>query len=222
MTKNTYQFLDNPALIQRTTRFWFVRHAIVNQKDRSYLYGSMDVEICQEYAKQQQPIYSYLANRLPQTQFWYITSLSRTRDTANLIQNAGYGHCKSEINDSFLEQSLGDWQGHPHEVISKYCQYSPHPFWPFCAKERPPQGENMYDVIQRVGPTLEQLANIHHGNDVIVVSHGGAIRAAIAYSLRIPLDSALSLSILNLSLTVLEKSKDHWRALTMNEYPCMK
>lgn len=219
MSQNNYQFLDNPALIQSSTRFWFVRHAIVNPKDRTYLYGSMDVSLCPDHIKQQQHIYRSLAKRLPLSQSWITTSLSRTQDTASLIQKAGYGHCPFEIDDSFLEQNLGDWQGQTHEVTSKYCQYPPHPFWPFCAKERPPNGENMYDVIQRVGPRLEQIADQQNGQDIIVISHGGAIRAAIAYSLKIPVDSALSLSILNLSLTILERNKNQWRALTINEYP---
>ncbi|CAI3942765.1 histidine phosphatase family protein [Commensalibacter papalotli (ex Botero et al. 2024)] len=219
MTKNIYQFLDNPALIQSSTRFWFIRHAIVNQTDRNYLYGSMDVPLCPDHIKQQQHIYHHLAKRLPQTKSWITSSLSRTQDTARLIQNAGYGHHPFQIDNSFLEQDLGEWQGLTHGIASKYCQYPSHPFWPFCAKERPPHGENMYDVIHRVGPRLKQLADINQGQDIIIVSHGGAIRAAIAYSLRIPLDSALSLSILNLSITILEKNKDNWRALTINEYP---
>ncbi|CAI3941651.1 Broad specificity phosphatase PhoE (PhoE) (PDB:1EBB) [Commensalibacter communis] len=219
MTKNTYQFLDNPTLLQNTTRFWFVRHAIVNQKDREYLYGTMDVLLCPDHIKQQHHIYQHLANRLPQSTSWFTTSLSRTQDTAKLIQNAGYGQCPIQIDDSFLEQHLGDWQGKAHGVANQYYQYPPHPFWPFCAKEIPPNGETMYDVTKRVGKRLEQLTQTHQGQDVIIISHGGAIRAAIAHSLKIPVDSTLSLSIVNLSLTVLENNQNHWRGLTINEYP---
>ncbi|EHD13490.1 hypothetical protein CIN_16820 [Commensalibacter intestini A911] len=219
MTQNTYQFLDNPTLTENTTRFWLIRHAIVNQKDRNYLYGTMNVSLCHEHIQQQQAIYRYLAKRLPSTTSWITSSLSRAKDTANLIQNAGYGHVPLTTNDAFLEQDLGKWQGQPHDAVMQHCQYDAHPFWPFYAKERPPQGENMYDVINRVGKELESLAQTKTGQDIIIVSHGGTIRAAIAHSLKIPLDSALSLSILNLSLTVLEKKQDHWRALTINEYP---
>lgn len=218
-TQNTYHFLDTPTLTENATRFWLIRHAIVNQKDRKYLYGTMNVSLCPEHIQQQQAIYQYLAKRLPSSQTWITSSLSRTQKTANLIQDAGYGHVPLITNDAFLEQDLGEWQGQPHDAIMQHCQYNAHPFWPFYAKERPPKGENMYDVINRVGKELETLVQTNIGKDMIIVSHGGTIRAAIAHSLRIPLDSALSISILNLSLTVLEKKQDHWRALTINEYP---
>ena len=77
----------------------------------------------------------------------------------------------------------------------------------------------MADVIGRVGAVLEVLARRHQGEDVIAVSHGGAIRAAVAHCLQIGPDSVLHLSVQNLSLTRLAHSSEGWRVLCVNELP---
>ena len=64
---------------------------------------------------------------------------------------------------------------------------------------------------------IQRLAVEHAGEDVVIVSHGGAIRAAVAHALRIPADNALHLSIQNLSLTRLERHDSAWRIICVNE-----
>ena len=41
----------------------------------------------------------------------------------------------------------------------------------------PPGGETSEQVVQRALPALERLAARHPGQDVLVVTHGGVIRA---------------------------------------------
>jgi alpha-ribazole phosphatase len=77
----------------------------------------------------------------------------------------------------------------------------------------------MAEVITRVGATMERLARIHVGRDVVIVSHGGAIRGAIAHALEIGPDNALHMSIQNLSLTRLERTPEGWRVVCVNEMP---
>ena len=77
----------------------------------------------------------------------------------------------------------------------------------------------MLEVVERTGKTLERLARTHAGQDVVAVSHGGTIRAAVAHALAIDPDHALHLSIQNLSLTRLERNSDGWRVVCVNELP---
>jgi broad specificity phosphatase PhoE len=70
-----------------------------------------------------------------------------------------------------------------------------------------------------VGAALERLAAAHDGHDVVVVSHGGAIRAAVAHALGLGPDAALQLSVQNLSLTRLERHPAAWRVVCVNELP---
>ena len=52
-----------------------------------------------------------------------------------------------------------------------------------------------------------------------MVSHGGAIRAAVAHALGVGAETALRLSVQNLSVTILERHPLLWRAVAVNELP---
>ena len=201
------------------TRFWLIRHALVEENARAILYGVMDVALCETTLLEQTPMYRGLAARLPRPAAWKVTPLSRTRRTAEAIFGAGYPRMEPEVEPDLIEQSLGEWQGLPHAELPARLTLPKHAFWPLAGHERPPGGETMADVIERVGAVLERLAVDHDGEDVVVVAHGGSIRAAVAHCLRIGPDNALHLSIQNLSLTRLEREPDGWRVVWVNELP---
>lgn len=64
---------------------------------------------------------------------------------------------------------------------------------------------------------MERLAADYAGQDVVAVSHGGAIRAALAHALDIGPDNALHLAVQNLSLTRIERHPRAWRVVTVNQ-----
>jgi broad specificity phosphatase PhoE len=201
------------------TRFWLIRHAIVDENSRAMLYGVMDVPLCETSLLEQAPMYSALASRLPHPAAWKVTPLSRTRRTAEAIFAAGYPHTAPEVEPDLIEQSLGEWQGLPHAELPARLSLPKHAFWPLAGNERPPGGETLTEVIDRVGDALERLAALHAEEDVVIVSHGGAIRAAVAHCLRIGSDNALHLTVQNLSLTRLERTDEGWRVVCVNELP---
>ena len=74
----------------------------------------------------------------------------------------------------------------------------------------------MQDVVLRVGQAMERLAAAHAEKDVVIVSHGGAIRAAVAHALNIAAGNALHLAVQNISLTRLERHPAGWRVVCVN------
>lgn len=201
------------------TNFWLIRHALVEENARAILYGVMDVALCETTLLEQGPMYRSLAERLPRSAVWLVSPLSRTRRTAEAIFAAGYPRTELIVEPDLIEQSLGEWQGLPHAELPARLSLPSHAFWPLAGEERPPGGESMADVIERTGAVLERAATTHHGRDVIAVTHGGTIRAAVAHALRIGPDNALHLSVQNLSLTRLERHRDGWRVVCVNELP---
>ena len=201
------------------TRFWLIRHALVDENARAILYGVMDVALCETTLLEQGPMYRSLAERLPREASWLVTPLSRTRHTAEAIFAAGYPPAELAVEPGLIEQSLGEWQGLPHAELPARLTLPKHAFWPLAGREKPPGGESMANVITRVGATLEHLAAAHDGQDVVAVAHGGSIRAAVAHALRIGPDSALHLVVQNLSLTRLERYPEGWRVVCVNELP---
>jgi alpha-ribazole phosphatase len=199
------------------TRFWLIRHAVVEENSRAFLYGRMDVPICLASQAGQSKAYQSLAARLPSPAVWVVSPLRRTRDTAHAIAAAGYALPALSVEPDLTEQHLGDWQGLVHADLPPLLAEPAHAFWPLGATETPPGGESMPQVIHRVGAALERLATAHSGKDIVAVSHGGAIRAALAHATGAGPDAVLHFAVQNLSVTVLERFAHGWRVVCVNE-----
>ena len=204
------------------TRWWWIRHApVVGTHGR--VYGQMDVECdVSDVAS-----FKALAHRVPDGALWFATPLSRTQRTAAAIveqlKAAGRPAApKPVIEPAFLEQSFGDWQGKTYREIGAYGQTpDAHRFWLAPATETPPGGESFAAVVERVGRMFGELSQRHAGRDIVVVSHGGTIRAAVAHAIGITPEAALAVSVDTLSLTRLDHiegpGKGHnWRLGLLN------
>jgi broad specificity phosphatase PhoE len=201
------------------TRLFLVRHALVEPSARLTMYGAMDVGLCELALTQEAASYRWLAARLPAPARWLVTPLSRTRATAAAIFAAGYPEAPLETRPELIEQRLGEWEGLPHEAFAERLRHRPHPFWSIAPEERPPGGESFADVIARVGPALDRLVAEEAGRDVVIVAHGGSIRAALAHAMGVAPAAVLAFSIRNLSLTRIEKVGADWRVAAVNEEP---
>ena len=211
--------LDAALLEPGVTRFWLVRHALVEENARARLYGVQDVPLCPESLVAQVPMYRALARRLPASPSWYVTPLSRTRRTLDAIARWRDEAIRPDVEDGLLEQDLGAWAGLRHEELPPRLARPAHPFWPLAADETPPGGESFDAVCARVAVSLDRLATGHRGAEIVAVTHGGAIRAAVAHALGLTGAQALRLSVQNLSLTVIERHDAAWRVVAVNELP---
>ncbi len=197
-------------------RFWLIRHALVHPDALNFLYGTNDVAVCDITMAADAHRYAALATRLPQPARVIATPLSRTQLTARAIFEAGYPEQTIDIEPDLVEQNFGHWQGVPIGVFAGRAADARHPFWPIAAAEIPPGGESFSDMIDRVGAVMDRLAN-NTDTDTIIISHGGAIRAAIAHALGLTPHQALCLAIENISLTRLEHNGTDWRLVSLNE-----
>ncbi len=200
-----------------SARLWLIRHALVEESSRQFLYGTMDVALCPHGLVAHRHVYDALARHLPRPAVWMCTPLSRTRRTAEAIFAAGYPPQDLLVEPDLIEQHLGEWQGLPHADLPAKLARPAHAFWPLAGDERPPGGESMEEVIARVGPAIERIAAETDGGDAVIVSHGGAIRAAVAHALGIGADASLHLSVGNLSLTRLDREPEGWRVVCVND-----
>jgi broad specificity phosphatase PhoE len=201
------------------TRFWLIRHALVEENARNIVYGTMDVELCPHTLEAQVPMYAALARRLPRPAAWLASPLIRTQKTAAAIFSAGYPEQALTIVPGLIELGFGEWQGQGHDAVAAQLTQPPHAFWPLAGAERPPGGESMADGIVRLAETMESLAVEYAGQDVVAVSHGGAIRCALAHAVGLSADNALHFSVENISLTRLDHTPRGWRVACVNELP---
>ena len=200
-----------------TTRFWLIRHALVDPEERKFLYGTQDVGICEETMSAQTDAYAALGRRLPQPAVWLVTPLSRTRRTAEAIFGAGYPKAPLTVEPELIEQSFGVLQGTPGIGLAEKLRLPAHDFWPTSHAERPEGGESFNDVILRVGSVIERLGREQAGRDIVAVCHGGVIRAAVAHVLGLGGEQALRLTVGNISLTRIERRGAAWRVVSANE-----
>src|SRR5579871_3908497 len=86
---------------------------------------------------------------------------------------------------------------------------------------RPPLGESFADVVDRVAAAVEAISLAEAGRDIVVVAHGGSIRAALAHALALDPERALDFAIDNCSLTRLDHFAGEmaWRVGAVNILP---
>lgn len=184
-----------------TTRWWWIRHApVINHGGRIYGQDDPDCD-CSDEAT-----FRRLARMLPENAVWVTSHLSRTRRTAESIL-AHLARTPSPppiVEPALAEQHFGDWQGMTNEELAARRDGAWHRFWLAPAAEAPPGGESFVDMIARVTLAIERLSAEHAGRDIVAVTHGGTIRAALAHALALDPERALAVMIDNCALTRLD------------------
>ena len=84
---------------------------------------------------------------------------------------------------------------------------------------RIPGGESMRQVQRRVVEALLEIAERHHERSVAVVSHGDVIRAALVFTLGMPLDFYNRIEVAQGSVSTIRIDPGGMRVLAVNERP---
>lgn len=207
------------------TRWWWVRHAPVTVNDgRCYGQSDLPCDVDNEAA------FAGLAAALPRDAVWVTSNLIRTHLTAAGIVRAGLPGPDPipgpdvVVEPELAEQHFGEWQGMKYADIAALQTEAYHRFWLAPAHKAPPGGESFVDLLTRAKRAIWRLTEAHAGRDIIAVTHGGTIRAALAEALDLSPEAALAFSIDNLSLTRLDRfdgpGVGHgWKVVTVNRPP---
>jgi broad specificity phosphatase PhoE len=203
------------------TRWWWIRHAPV--PDLGRIYGQRDLSCdCSDGEA-----FADLAAALPADAVWVTSNLIRTAETARAIHAADpqkFAGIAPRALPELAEQHLGDWQGLDRRAFFAERKVGTHHLWFAPADERPPGGESFADLVGRVIPAIERLTREHAGGDIVAVTHGGTIRAALGHALELAPQAALAFTTDNCSLTRLDhmaaaNGTGLWRVVTVNSRP---
>jgi broad specificity phosphatase PhoE len=203
------------------TRWWWIRHAPV--PDGGRIYGQRDLPCDCSNTE----VFASLAAELPANAVWVTSNLVRTRQTAEAILTADaekFAGVEPEALAELAEQHLGEWQGLERRAFHATRRIGTHVLWFAHADERPPGGETFAELVCRVTPAIERLTGEHRGRDIVAVTHGGTIRAALGVALGLPPQAALAFSTDNCSLTRLDhlavsNGGGMWRIVAVNRCP---
>ncbi len=174
---NTDKSVAVPKAGVVTTRWWWVRHAPVRE-DNGCIYGQKDLG-CDTSDR---VVFDAVGKILPRSAAWYASTLKRTHQTADAIWAAGFPKPSEmpHVKD-FAEQHLGEWQGMNRAEFLASRPVGSH--WFAAIDEPAPGGESFMDLYNRTCGAIERINAERAGRDVIVVAHGGTIKAAVGLAL---------------------------------------
>ncbi|XP_022751296.1 phosphoglycerate mutase-like protein 4 isoform X3 [Durio zibethinus] len=161
---------------QAYTEIIVVRHGETAWNANGRIQGHMDVEL-NEVGRQQAAL---LADRLslePEISAIYSSDLKRALETAETIAER-CGKFEVIKDPDLRERHLGDVQGLLFREAAKVC---PEAYSAFSSRRTdqviPGGGESLDQLYYRATSSLQRIGQKHTGERVVVVTHGGVIRA---------------------------------------------
>ncbi len=196
-----------------SNRFWWVRHApVINNNNCCYGNNEVDCDISDKDA------FFFLSKTLPKNSYVYSSALKRAIKTFDATCKSGYKYKTYEKDNAFAEQDIGNWAGMSYPKLEKETiklnVYSPN--WLCKSNYIPPKGESLNDVYTRVTNKINFINNNFINSDIVIFSHGGPIRTAIALATGGKLEHSLMFQIDNLSITRIDFVNTIWKVQYIN------
>jgi len=153
-----------------------VRHGSTTANEDSVFHGITDEGLSPNGRAEAAKLARRLCGRTSDFSAMYVSPLKRARETARVIEEETT--LRSIVCPELREIDLGRWEGLPFAVLE-----SEHQLWERSEEDpdfAPHGGESPRELGNRVASALAELAKRHRGENVLVVSHGGAICAGLA------------------------------------------
>jgi len=182
-----------------------VRHGETDWNAQGRIQGHTDIRLSEKGAEQARSLRQRLADC--QIDVAYSSDLKRTSETAKLA----LGDRDLVLNQTprLREYHKGVFEGMTLEEIKS--QY-PAEYPKYLEKDlsyAPEGGETTRDVSIRMASIFEEIKTKHLEETVLVVSHGGVLRAAMVSLLGMPLEGNWSFVFGNCGLTMVETFADN-------------
>ncbi|XIA63669.1 histidine phosphatase family protein [Bradyrhizobium sp. TZ2] len=180
---------------------WLVRHAVVDCIEGTIHSSDAPADLTDR--THLEAVRSYL----PRNAVSYASPSQRTLDTARAFE------LDPILVPEFREQDFGNWTGRRHDDLAAIGRESYAQFWKDPARSRPPNGESFEDQVARVRHGFRKIA----AGPATLVVHSGTIRAALCVALDIAPQAALRFVIDPLSITRIDRLRNNWRVVSVNQ-----
>lgn len=195
------------------TRVIIVRHGETEWNIKGIRQGHLDSPLTEKGLAQAKA----LGQRLARERFsaLYSSDLGRAVQTAEAIAERT-GH-KIVTDARLRERHLGIFQGLNGEEINARYPEERRLFRTVGPDYVIPGGESMRQQVLRNVEYLNGLAEIHCGEQIVVVTHGGVVSGFFRYTLEIPLGAARRFEFVNAGLNVFAREEESWLLLTWGD-----
>lgn len=185
-------------------RLFLVRHGVTEWNHDGRYQGQIDAPLSAKGRLQAAAIRERLRDE-PFTSC-YTSTLQRARVTAEIILEEHF--CPLEQTADLNEMYYGAWEGLLRsEIIERFPEdWARHGADPL--RYPPTDGESRADFARRVERAMTAIARAQRDATVLVVAHGGSIRAVVGTALGLPMEAWRKLRMDNASLTILEVYED--------------
>ncbi|MGB9792453.1 MAG: alpha-ribazole phosphatase [Thermacetogeniaceae bacterium] len=192
------------------TRIYLVRHGETLWNNAARYQGHTDIELSETGRKQAYALAKRLANE--NIDAIYASDLRRALETASIL--AVPHKLPVQALPELREINFGVWEGLTFEEIKTKYQDLAERWHNLPATVRIPGGETFEEVKERAYNTILKLVQKHDPGTIIVVTHGGTIRAIICALLGIDLNHAFRIRQDNGSLNIIE-FYENWGVLCL-------
>lgn len=110
-------------------------------------------------------------------------------------------HAPWELDERLREIDFGAWEGQTAEEITRHDPEALRRFWADPIRHPPPGGEAVPAFQARVRSCWRDQLRRFGGNRVLLITHGGPIRAILGQVYRVPWTDLLNLDLPHASLT---------------------
>ena len=168
------------------TRVYLMRHGeVLNGGEKRYN-GHIDIDITENGREQMRRLAGMLAGK--NIAAVYSSDLIRSAEGAENISRS-LNLTYTPLRD-LRERSVGKWEGLTAEEIKERFPEEYTTWRADLLNYRPPDGECLLDVRERILPVHKKLVSSHPGQEIAMLLHGGVNRVIIA--------DALGLDLMNL------------------------
>jgi 2,3-bisphosphoglycerate-dependent phosphoglycerate mutase len=167
------------------TTFLLARHGETDWNREFRIQGSSDIELNELGLEQARALASELAG--VEIDAVYTSDLSRARATAEIV--AAAKGLEVRLDARLRERSFGSWEGlGREEIVSRREASEQH------------DGETDAEVRARVLAAAEAIAAAHPGEQVLVVSHGGALNTLWHHALGVRIERWANCAVFRLEV----------------------
>ncbi|MDD4237144.1 MAG: alpha-ribazole phosphatase [Desulfotomaculaceae bacterium] len=192
-------------------RVYLIRHGETEWNTTMKFQGRTDIPLSERGRRQAVSLGKRLAAL--KLDAFYASDLVRAYETATIISS--HHGLPIETVPGLRELNFGAWEGLTSTEIKKLFPDEIKQWWENPFSIRIPGGETYNELIERSVKAIKKLVARHSDGQVVVVTHGGAIRSIVCSVLGIDLSKYWQLGLHNGSLSILDFTGWEYGILTL-------
>ena len=171
------------------THLHLLRHGKADTGGQRRCYGHSDLPLSKEGEAQTRAITAWAVDHLPHIDGILCSDLSRARGMAEQLAEAT--GAQLVVDPGLREQHMGAWEGRTWADLTAEDVHGVRQYWTHYATTRPPGGETLQELSDRVGDCIARHWPKLRGQRWVVASHAGVIRTVLCRMLGLPTSEAL-------------------------------